>query len=156
MNTKLFRALCLAVFACLIMCVIGCSKDAVLGFANCVMTNLGDNVLTKSYNLAGCRLYGTDSYTGSYRASYEQDTTHEVLFGNTCMLRPEGEMVHLEACMEQTAGTGRLVVKQGSSDPVTLLETSGSVSEDIHVEGGSTYIAFDCDEFTGTLDIDIS
>lgn len=52
--------------AVLLVCMAtACSTDAVLGFANTVMTSTGDKTLTGDGDLMGHRRFAEDSFTGT-------------------------------------------------------------------------------------------
>lgn len=155
MMRSYFRILLFALLFGIAASVVGCAKDAAVGFANAVLINIGDNALTKSVDLAGYRRFGSDPYTGTYAAAYDDATQKEKLFGSVCIERPDGAQIHLSASMTKEAGSGRLVLNRGWDEPVVLLNAPGSCSEDLEVDGGVAYIAFECEAFTGTLDVSI-
>lgn len=154
--TKLMRAVLFAVVVCVTMCMLGCARDTLLGFANAVLTNLGDNCLTKSYELTGYRTFGDDTYTGSYTASYKDATVHETLFGNTSFMRKEGQKVRLTGTLDDIKGSGALILKNGSEDPLTLVDESGIFDIELDILPGAQYIVFDGEKFTGNLQINIA
>lgn len=151
----LTRAIGIGLIVCVACCIVGCAKDAVLGFANAVMTNIGDNVLTKGYNLAGRRMFDTDSYTGAYLAEYNDSTVREVLFGSTSIERARGNTVQLHAEITLTAGTATLLLERDGKDPEPILQGPGTLDIELDVCPGSAYIIFESVDFTGMLDISI-
>lgn len=155
MMTKLTRAILFAAVVCLTMCMLGCARDTILGFANAVLTNLGDNCLTKSYELTGYRTFGDDTYTGSYTASYKDATVHETLFGNTSIMRKEGQKVRVTGTLDDITGNAALILKSGGEAPVTLVDGSGVFDIEVDILPGGQYIVFDGEKFTGDLQLNI-
>ena len=43
----------------------------------------------------------------------------------------------------------------GSDEPVILIEADGTYSETISLTSGGNYIGIECDNFTGSIEIDI-
>lgn len=147
------RAVFLAMIVSVACCMIGCAKDAVVGFANAVMTNLGDNALTRGYNLTGRRVFDTDAYTGVYLAEYAGSTVRETLFGSTSLERQFGNTVLLSAHLTQKDGKGRLMLRRDGQEPEVLLDTTGCIETPIEVSPGSAYILFEGEDFSGVLDL---
>lgn len=151
----LSRAIGLGLIFCVVCCIAGCAKDAVLGFTNAVMSTLGENVLTKGYNLTGRRTFDTDSYTGAYLAEYSAKTVREILFGSTSLERSGGNSVVLRAALTNQYGSGRLLLERDGREPEPVLESAGTIEMEIDVSPGSAYLIFEADDFTGMLDITI-
>lgn len=133
----------------------GCSKDGVLGLLNQVMQNLGDNCLSKSYDLEGKRTFYEDSYTGTYEADYHGFTGRETLFGNTGIFRNAGDEIEVKCSMAAESGSARLYYKSGDEGTVVLVDTEGAFDKTIDLPPGSNYIGVVCDHFTGSLELEI-
>lgn len=151
----LSRAIGLGLIVCVAVCLVGCAKDAILGFTNAVMTNLGDNVLTRGYNLTGRRTFDSDSYTGAYLAEYSAKSVREILFGSTSIERDGGNTVVLKALLTKTSGAGRLLLERDGREPEVILEAPGTLEMELDVCPGSAYLIFEADDFSGMADITV-
>ena len=61
----------------------GCSKDEILDHYNNIVQSAGAIELTGKSSLEGTKEKGSDDYTGTYTADYEDFSDTEYLFGGT-------------------------------------------------------------------------
>ena len=132
-----------------------CSKNDILEHYNNVIQSVGHVELTKKSSLQGEKNTGADDYTGNYKASYENFTNTEYLFGGTSIKRNAGKEITMTCTLEVTNGSGKILWISGSNDPEILLETSGTYEQTITLPDGGNYFAIECDNFTGKLDLKI-
>lgn len=151
----LTKAIIIGFIVCAAVCLVSCTKDAVLGFANAVMTNVGDNRLTKGYDLLGKRKFGIDSYTGKYTAQIEDGTAREILFGSTSIERGGGNTVQVHAEMTGTDGDAVILLERDGEDPEPILTGNGTIDEEFDVSPGSAYFLFECQDYTGDVELTI-
>lgn len=154
-TSRLMKAVIIGFLACAVLCMVSCTKDAILGFSNAVMTNVGSNRLTRGYDLQGKRKFGIDSYTGKYTAEFSGDTVREILFGSTSIERGGGNTVKLQAVLDGTDGDAAVLIERDGKDPEPILQGNGEVEQEIQVSPGSAYIIFECQDYTGDLKITI-
>lgn len=155
MKRRFLKALVIGMIVCAACCLVSCSKDMILGIGNAVISSIGDDMLTKDYDLKGRREFGTDSYTGTYSGEYENDTVHELLFGNTSIERKSGNTVRIFAEITEDQGSGTLLIEKDGKAPEVLLDGAGTLDTELDVCPGSAYILFEAEDFTGTLNVSI-
>ena len=149
---KVMVLLCVLIGS-LVFC--SCSKDQILGNYNNIIQLAGDTTLTNNHSLKGERKYGTDHYTGTYKADYKDFSDTEYLFGGTSIERENGKDIKITCDLEVSDGTAQLFWTSGSNEPVILLETSGSYAETITLPEGSNYIGICGKSFTGHIELNI-
>ena len=103
----------LIVFA-LILCITGCNKevknlkDNILKGFNNVIESFSQHALTKDSDLQGKRITDKDSYTGTYKASYNHYNGKEYLFGGTSLQRDDGNNLKITYSLNISSGSGTL------------------------------------------------
>uniref|UniRef100_UPI003FEFAD7C hypothetical protein n=1 Tax=Dysosmobacter welbionis TaxID=2093857 RepID=UPI003FEFAD7C len=116
-----------------------------------------------------CRFHGTyrkfiltryerkriDDYTGSYTADYEDFSDTEYLFGGTSIKREAGKELSIDCALEVTDGTAKVFWISGADEAVTLLETTGTYSDTITLPEGGNYIGIECENFTGSIELNM-
>ena len=140
---------------CLIFALTGCTKDEILGTYNDAIQAAGDAQLTGSRSLEGKRTYGTDKYTGTYNADYEDFSGIEYLFGRTSIDREAGNEIEITCNLNITDGSAKLVFQSGADDPQILIQSTGDYSETIELPSASNYIVVVGDGFTGSIELKI-
>ena len=144
---------------CLILCSIsilsGCTKDEILDQYNHIVQSAGSIALTGNSSLQGTKEKGTDDYTGSYTADYEDFSDTEYLFGGTSINREAGKELSVDCMLEVTKGTAKVFWISGSDEAVTLIETTGTYSDTITLPEGGNYIGIACEDFTGSIELNI-
>lgn len=154
----MIRRLILLIFLCLVCftacsLISACSKDALIGVYNRVLLAAGDNVLTR--DLHGERLFGVDTYAGTYTVSLENGTIRERLFGNTSVERTDGYSFIITADFDAQEGTAALELQQGSDDPEVLFEGTGHFETEVELGPGSAYFILDTTAYTGDIQLSI-
>ena len=128
---------------CLILCGVsilsGCTKDEVLDQYNNIVQSAGSIALTGNSSLQGTKEKGIDDYTGCYTADYENFSDTEYLFGGTSIKREAAKVFWIS----------------GSDEAVTLLETTGTYSDTITLPEGGNYIGIECEDFTGSIELNV-
>ena len=98
---------------------------------------------------------GIDDYTGCYTADYENFSDTEYLFGGTSIKREAGKELSIDCTLEVTEGTAKVFWISGSDETVTLLETTGTYSDTITLPEGGNYIGIECENFTGSIELNM-
>lgn len=144
---------------CLILCGVsilsGCTKDEVLNQYNNIVQSAGSIALTGNSFLQGTKEKGIDDYTGSYTADYENFSDTEYLFGGTSIKREAGKELSIDCELEVTKGTAKVFWISGADEAVTLIETTGTYSDIITLPEGGNYIAIECEDFTGSIELNM-
>ena len=144
---------------CLILCSIsilsGCTKDEILDQYNHIVQSAGSIALTGNSSLQGTKEKGIDDYTGSYTADYEDFSDTEYLFGGTSINREAGKELSVDCILEVTEGTAKVFWISGSDEAVTLIETTGTYNDTITLPEGGNYIGIRCNDFTGSIELNI-
>ncbi|TEB16272.1 hypothetical protein Psfp_01499 [Pelotomaculum sp. FP] len=147
--------LILVIACCLVFALTGCTKDEILGTYNDAIQAAGDAQLTSNRSLEGKRKYGVDHYTGTYDADYEDFSGTEYLFGGTSIDREAGNEIEITCNLNITDGSAKLVLQSGADDPQILIESTGDYSETIELPPAGNYIVVECDDFTGSIELEI-
>lgn len=144
---------------CLILCGVfilsGCTKDEILNQYNNIIQSAGSIALTRDSSLQGTKEKGIDDYIGSYTADYENFSDTEYLFGGTSIKREAGKELSIDCVLEVTEGTAKVFWISGADEAVTLLETTGTYSDTITLPEGGNYIGIACEDFTGSIELNI-
>ena len=133
----------------------GCTKDEVLDQYNNIVQSAGSIALTGNSSLQGTKEKGIDDYTGSYTANYEDFSDTEYLFGGTSIKREAGKDLSIDCALEVTDGTAKVFWISGADEEVTLLETTGTYSDTITLPEGGNYIGIECENFTGSIELNM-
>ena len=144
---------------CLILCGVSilssCTKDEVLNQYNNIVQSVASIVLTGNSFLQGAKEKGIDDYTGSYTADYENFSDTEYLFGGTSIKREAGKELSIDCALEVTKGTAKVFGISGADETVTLIETTGTYSDIITLHEGGNYIGIECEDFTGSIELNM-
>ena len=118
---------------CLILCGVsilsGCTKDEVLDQYNNIVQSTGSD--------------------------YEDFSDTEYLFGGTSIKREAGKDLSIDCTLEVTEGTAKVFWISGADEAVTLFETTGTYSDTITLPEGGNYIGIECENFTGSIELNI-
>ena len=133
----------------------GCSKDEILNHYNNIVQSAGSIELTGKSSLQGEKEKGIDDYTGSYTANYEDFSDTEYLFGGTSIKREAGKDLSIDCALEVTDGTAKVFWISGADEAVTLFETTGTYSDTITLPEGGNYIGIECENFTGSIELNM-
>ena len=150
---KIVLSLCLLLLGASVLS--GCTKDEVLKQYNNIVQSAGSIALTGNSSLRGTKEKGIDDYTGNYTANYENFSDTEYLFGGTSIEREAGKELSINCFLEVTEGTAKVFWISGSDEAVTLIETTGTYSDTITLPEGGNYIGIECEEFTGSIEMNI-
>lgn len=115
----------------------------------------GNTVLTSESSLQGERTTGIDNYVGTYSAEYEDFSKTEYLFGGVDVEREQGNELNVGCVLKVDSGTAKVFWISGSENPVSLIETDGTYKETITLSSGSNYIGIECEDFTGSMELNI-
>lgn len=133
----------------------GCSKDEILNHYNNMVQSAGSIELTGKSSLQGEKEKGIDDYTGTYTADYANFSGTEYLFGGTSIKREAGKELSIDCALEVTDGTAKVFWISGADEEVTLLETTGTYSDTITLPEGGNYIGIECENFTGSIELNM-
>lgn len=133
----------------------GCSKDEILNHYNNIVQSAGSIELTGKSSLQGEKEKGIDDYTGTYTADYSNFSGTEYLFGGTSIKREAGKDLSIDCALEVTDGTAKVFWISGADEEVTLLETTGTYSDTITLPEGGNYIGIECENFTGSIELNM-
>ena len=87
--------------------------------------------------------------------NYDFSTLFEnVVWGNTQMFFPIS-LVMIDCALEVTDGTAKVFWISGADEAVTLLETTGTYSDTITLPEGGNYIGIECENFTGSIELNM-
>lgn len=115
----------------------------------------GSIALTGNLSLQGTKEKGIDDYTGCYTADYEDFSDTEYLFGGTSIKREAGKDLSIDCTLEVSEGTAKVFWLSGADEAVTLIETTGTYSDTITLPEGGNYIGIECENFTGSIELNI-
>ena len=133
----------------------GCSKDEILNHYNNIVQSAGSIELTGKSSLQGEKEKGIDDYTGTYMADYANFSGTEYLFGGTSIKREAGKELSIDCALEVTEGTAKVFWISGADEAVTLFETTGTYSDTITLPEGGNYIGIECENFTGSIELNM-
>ena len=133
----------------------GCTNDEVLNQYNNIIQSAGSIALTRNSFLQGTKEKGIDDYTGSYTADYESFSDTEYLFGGTSINQEAGKELSVTCTLEVTDGIAKVFLISGDDEAVTLFETTGTYSDTITLPEGGNYIGIECEDFTGSVELNI-
>lgn len=138
------------------MVLSGCTKNDILRHYNDVIAIMGESQLTDKRSLEGEKKAGADDYTGSYRVSYENASKTEYLFGGTSINREMGREVAVTCTLKVSQGHARVFWISGAEESVGLIETNGTYSGVLTLPDGGNYIGVECENFTGSIELEIA
>ena len=90
-----------------------------------------------------------------HTANYEDFSDTEYLFGGTSIKREAGKDLSIDCALEVTDGTAKVFWISGADEEVTLLETTGTYSDTITLPEGGNYIGIECENFTGSIELNM-
>ncbi len=128
------------------------SKDEILNTYDDFMEVFSEKGISKDKELEGKRKFGIDEYEGNYKASYENATKEEVLFGGTTLNRENGNKIKLKLKVEKQSGDVAVIANLGTTEKILISDT-GECEKDIDIEGKSYYLNLKLDHFTGKVEI---
>lgn len=150
---KKFTVLIIGILCLSSFILSGCTKEEILDKYNNIVEKAGTTELTSNRTLIGEKENGIDDYTGTYTASYNDVSATEYLFGGTTIEREAGKDITVTCTLTVTSGTAKVFWRTGSDEAVTLIETTGTYSENIILPDGGNYIGIQCNDFTGNIDL---
>ena len=150
---KIVLSLCLILLGASVLS--GCTKDEFLDQYNNIVQSAGSIALTGNSSLQGTKEKGIDDYTGTYTADYANFSGTEYLFGGTSIKREAGKELSIDCTLEITEGTAKVFWISGSDEAVTLIETTGTYSDIITLPDGGNYIGIECEDFTGSIELNV-
>ena len=109
----------------------------------------------QAVNITGAVPSPLSENTGSYTANYEDFSDTEYLFGGTSIKREAGKDLSIDCALEVTDGTAKVFWISGADEEVTLLETTGTYSDTITLPEGGNYIGIECENFTGSIELNM-
>jgi hypothetical protein len=65
------------------------------------------------------------------------------------------EELPIDCALEVTDGTAKVFWISGADEEVTLLETTGTYSDTITLPEGGNYIGIECENFTGSIELNM-
>lgn len=150
---KLFSFLILILFGSFMLS--GCTKDEILSHYNSIVQLAGTIGLTGSLSLQGTKEKGPDDYTGTYKADYERFSNTEYLFGGTSIKRKAGKEISVTCTLKITAGTAKVFWISGADEAMTLIAATGTYHDTLTLPEGGNYIGIECEDFTGSIEMNI-
>ena len=78
-----------------------------------------------------------------------------LLFGGTSIKREAGKDLSIDCALEVTDGTAKVFWISEADEEVTLLETTGTYSDTITLPEGGNYIGIECENFTGSIELNM-
>ena len=132
--------------------LLGQAKEAAFG-----ISLLGAQIVSSAAEATKLlqNIKGIDDYSGSYTANYEDFSDTEYLFGGTSIKREAGKDLSIDCALEVTDGTAKVFWISGADEEVTLLETTGTYSDTITLPEGGNYIGIECENFTGSIELNM-
>lgn len=134
----------------------GCTKDEVLRRYHNVLETIGESQLTDKRSLEGKKESGVDDYTGSYKANYQNFSNTEWLFGGTSIKRGAGKEITVTCTLRASEGHARVFWISGAEESAGLIETDGTYSGVLTLPDGGNYIGMECENFTGSIELEIT
>ena len=128
------------------------SKDSAMNTYNNFLQDVSSLGITSDNKIQGERTFGIDEYVGNYKASYENATKEEVLFGGTTLNRENGNKIKLKLKVEKQSGDVAVIANLGTTEKILISDT-GECEKDIDIEGKSYYLNLKLDHLTGKVEI---
>lgn len=144
---------------CFILCLQGCGngkklKDKIIKGYNNFIEHTGTHALSKKSKLNGTREFGIDSYTGNYKASYEDFNGEEYIFGGTSLERDNGS--NLKAVYTLNIESGEAGIYWISAGEEYLIVSGSTEGEyKFTISPGDNYIIVRGGNFNGTLELTV-
>lgn len=137
----------------LAFCLTGCSTRAVVKGYDSLLKLAGEASLSPDLLLKGRREKSDDGYTGTYDADYKSFSGAETLLGGTTAL--DTRKVTVRCTVAAREGSLKLVLERGTEKEV-LLDGAGSCEKELTLESGSNYLCAVGEDFTGTLELEVT
>ena len=159
-STKTVLSFILAV--CLIFSFAGCSsehdkgslKDNLIDGWDNWMQSFSKHALTKDKDLQGERTKGSDTYTGTYTATYDGFNGKEFIFGGTALERKNGN--RLQVTYKLTVEDGSAELNRIAGNDEYSIANSNSKDTIIYtISSGDNYIVVKGDNFRGSLELTV-
>lgn len=145
--------LLLLVLAVALHVLTGCSEDGLVSGYEEGLAWVGDLPLREEARLCGERTFGSNHYTGEYRAEYASETGTEFLFGGTSLDAHTGLSLRCE--MEEGQGTARLCLQSPEGETQVLCEAGESCEKTLDLPAGSNYLYVELTDYTGTVSLTV-
>lgn len=140
-----------------LLCLQGCGngkelKDNIIKGYNNFIEHAGTHTLAKNSKLNGTREFGIDSYTGDYKASYEDFNGEEYIFGGTSLERDNGSNLKVVYTLNVKSGeAGIYWIAAGEEYLIASGSTEGEYK--FTISSGDNYIIVRGEDFSGTLEL---
>ncbi len=135
------KILCASLTLFLLLLFSGCSLEK-------AVTVLGKTQLTKSQNLAGERILGNNTYTGSYTSEANNRNGREVIFGGAST---KEKALILSGTIETESGEAYIRIRQNETVVFPTVKEDGTFRTELLFSSGGNYIMIEYHNFTGTV-----
>lgn len=141
--------------SCLVFSLTACSgniKDNLLDGYDNLLQSVSKHALTKEDDLQGDKNEGSDAYTGTYTATYDEFNGKEYIFGGTALERENGNQLKVTYTLSIDEGTAELYWIAGN-DEYTIANDNSEDTKEYTISSGDNYIVLKGKDFSGTLTI---
>ncbi len=128
------------------------SKDSAMNTYNNFLQDVSSLGITSDNKIQGERIFGIDEYVGTYKASYNNTTKEETIFGGTALNRENGNTIKLKIKVDKQSGDIEIINKLGTENEI-LINDTGEIEKAIDVKEKSYYLIIKTNNFTGNVDI---
>ena len=128
------------------------SKDSAMNTYNNFLQDVSSLGITSDNKIQGERTFGLDEYVGKYKASYNNTTKEETIFGGTALNRENGNTIKLKIKVDKQSGNIEIINKLGAENEILISDT-GEIEKTIDVKEKSYYLIIKTNNFTGNVDI---
>ena len=128
------------------------SKDSAMNTYNNFLQDVSSLGITSDNKIQGERIFGIDEYVGTYKASYNNTTKEETIFGGTALNRENGNTIKLKIKVDKQSGNIEIINKLGTKNEILISDT-GEIEKTIDVKEKSYYLIIKTNNFTGNVDI---
>ena len=128
------------------------SKDSAMNTYNNFLQDVSSLGITSDNKIQGERTFGLDEYVGKYKASYNNTTKEETIFGGTALNRENGNTIKLKIKVDKQSGNIEIINKLGAENEILISDT-GEIEKAIDVKEKSYYLIIKTNNFTGNVDI---
>lgn len=145
------------ILACLVFSLTACGgniKDNLLDGYDNLLQSVSKHALTKEDDLQGDKNEGSDVYTGTYTATYDEFNGKEYIFGGTALERENGNQLKVTYTLSIEEGAAELYWIAGN-DEYTIANGNSENTKEYTISSGDNYIVFKGKDFSGTLTIAI-
>ena len=145
--------------ACFVLGLSGCAgqgslKYRILRGYDHLLLYFSQQALTDDKDLQGTKTPGEDSYTGTYKASYDGFSGKEYLFGGTAL--HHGADRHLDITYTLTVTSGEAQLSWNEKQEIhTIARDTHNGTYTLSLSDGDNYIVLEGKDFTGTLEMTI-